>query len=105
MLREKLIAFANRIISGRARGLSTYEKKLIIIVEVIRKWRPYLLESWFTIKTDHSNLKDLLEQQITTTTQEKWLIKLIHYEVIYKHDKVIVATGALSRKYEEVAEC
>lgn len=65
MQRGKHIVFASRVLSGRVISLSTYEKELMIIVEVVYKWQPYLLGSRFTIKTGHSNLKYLFGQRIT----------------------------------------
>ncbi|GJX87225.1 retrotransposon-related protein [Tanacetum coccineum] len=50
------------------------------------KWRGYLLDRHFIIKTDHFSLKYLLEQRITTPAQMKWLPKLkgFDFEISYK---------------------
>lgn len=69
MQREKPIVFVSHILSKCAQGLSTYKMELMTIVKPLCKWRPYLLGSQFIIKTNHSSLKYLFEQQITTTTQ------------------------------------
>ena len=63
------------------------------------KWRGYLLDRHFIIKTDHFSLKYLLDQTITTPTQMKWLTKLkgIDYEVGYKKGSENGAADALSR--------
>lgn len=64
MQSRKSIALASRMIFGCARGLSIYEKDLIVIVEAVRKWRPYLLGSQFTIKINHSNVMDLRNRSL-----------------------------------------
>lgn len=81
---------------------------MLALVEAIRKWRPYLLGSKFTVKTNYSSLKYLLEQQITIAAQEKWLTKLvgIDYEVVYRKEKENVVVDALSRRNDEfTVEC
>lgn len=82
MQRGKPIAFANSVISKHAKSLSTNENELIVIVEVICKCRPYLLESRITINANHSRLKYLLKQQITTVVQMKWLTKLMRIDYV-----------------------
>lgn len=71
MQREKLIVFANRMISGCAQGLCIYEKELTVIVVAVCKWHSYLLGSRFTIKTDHSSLKYFFEQWFSMTASGK----------------------------------
>lgn len=47
--RGQLITFTNRVLTSQDRGISTYEKEMLAIVEAARKWRPYLIGSWFII--------------------------------------------------------
>ncbi|GKB49139.1 retrotransposon-related protein [Tanacetum coccineum] len=67
------------------------------------KWRGYLLDIYFIIKTDHYGLKYLLDQRITTPAQIKWLPKLMgfDYEVKYKKRVENAAADALSRVQTE----
>ncbi|GKA08677.1 putative mitochondrial protein [Tanacetum coccineum] len=62
--------------------------------------REYLLDRHFVIKTDHYSLKYLLDQNITTLAQIKWLPELMgfDYEVVYKKGKDNAAADALSRR-------
>ena len=70
MQEGKPVAYFSKAIMGRALGRSTYEKELMTIVHSIHQWRNYLLGRHFRIRTDHSSLKYLLEQQITTMDQQ-----------------------------------
>ncbi|GJU41587.1 transposon ty3-G gag-pol polyprotein [Tanacetum coccineum] len=71
----------------------------VAVLLALDKWRGYLLDMYFTIKTDHFSLKYLLDQRITTPTHMKWLPKLMgfDYVVIYKKGSENGAADALSR--------
>ncbi|GJV36444.1 retrotransposon-related protein [Tanacetum coccineum] len=87
-------------------GLTGYYRRFIInvfsefldVLLALEKWRGYLLDRHFIIRTDHFSLKYLLDQKITTPTQMKWLPKLMgfDYEVIYKKGSDNAAADALS---------
>nr|GEV43096.1 reverse transcriptase [Tanacetum cinerariifolium]GEV47655.1 reverse transcriptase [Tanacetum cinerariifolium] len=64
------------------------------------KWRGYLLDRHFKIKTDHFSLKYLLDQRLTIPFQTKWLPKLLgcDYEISYKKGAKNGVADALSRK-------
>ena len=93
------IAFLSRTLAPRHKGLSTYEKELWAVVFALEKWRGYLLDRHFKIKTDHFSLKYLMEQRLTTPFQIKWLPKLLgyDYEILYKKGSENVVADALSR--------
>lgn len=57
--------------------LSTYEEEFLVVIMAIHRWRQYLQGNKFTIKTDHQSLKYFLQQKLTTSFQQKWLIKLL----------------------------
>lgn len=69
------------------------------MLQALDKWRGYLLDRNFKIKTDHFRLKYLIDQSITTHTQLKWLPKLMgfDYEILYNKGKENVVADALSR--------
>ncbi|GJU63404.1 retrotransposon-related protein [Tanacetum coccineum] len=80
------ITFYSKTLASKHHSLSTYEKELLAIIQALHKWRGYLLDMHFIIKTGHFNLKYLLEQRITTPAQMKCLPKLIgfDYDIRYK---------------------
>ena len=93
------IAYLSKSLSQKHQSLSTYEKEFLAVILALEKWRGYLLDRHFVIKTDHFSLKYLLDQRMTTPTQMKWLPKLMgfDYEVVYKKGSDNVAADALSR--------
>nr|GEV28113.1 reverse transcriptase [Tanacetum cinerariifolium] len=56
------------------------------VVVALEKWKGYLLDRHFKIRTDHFSLKYLLNQKLTTPFKLKWLPKLLgyDYEINYK---------------------
>jgi hypothetical protein len=59
---------------------------MLAIIHAIQTWRPFLLGRKFYIQTDQCSLKFLLEQDIITPEQQKWVTKLLgyDYEIIYR---------------------
>lgn len=76
------------------------KKNIFSIINVVDKWRPYLLGRHFSIKTNHHSLQFLLEQKVTTALQQKGLTKLLalDYTIQYKQGIDNVAADALSRR-------
>lgn len=97
------IAYLSKSLAPRHQALSTYEMELMAVILALEKWKGYLLDKHFKIKTYHFGLKYLLEQRITTAFQNKRLPKLLGYdfEILYKKGSENVAADALSRMYQE----
>lgn len=93
------IAFLSKTLSPKHQALSTYDKEFLAVPMALDKWRGYLLDKHFKIKTDHFSLKYLLGQRLTTPFQVKWLPKLLgyDYEISYKSGSENVVADALSR--------
>ncbi|KOM51585.1 hypothetical protein LR48_Vigan09g024400 [Vigna angularis] len=96
------IAFYTKALSENTLSKSIYEKELMALVLAIQHWRPYLVGRKFTVHTDQRSLKYLLEQRITTQSQQNWLAKLMGYEfeIVYRKGSMNQAADALSRKHE-----
>ncbi|GJX36735.1 putative mitochondrial protein [Tanacetum coccineum] len=93
------ISFINKTLAPKHQSLSTYEKEFLAVLMALEKWKGYLLDRHFKIKTDHFSLKYLMGQRLTTPFQTKWLPKLLRfdYEISYKSGSKNVVADALSR--------
>jgi hypothetical protein len=80
------------------------EKEMMEILHALKKWHPYLIGRHFKVKTDHDSLKYFLEQRLSSKEQQKWVTKILGYdvEIIYKKGKKNVVADAPSRKDEYV---
>ena len=56
----------SRLIQRRQLHFSTYEKELLVLATVVKKWRSHVLGNPFIVRTDHQSLKFLLEQRVGT---------------------------------------
>jgi hypothetical protein len=77
MQSNRPIAFLSKALKGKALDMSVYEMELFALITSIQKWRSYLLERPFVIKTYQQSLKFLLEQKIESPFQQKWITKLL----------------------------
>jgi hypothetical protein len=94
------IAYFSLQIAARHAHLVAYERELIGVVQAVRHWRAYLWGREFMVKTDHYNLKYLLDPRLTTIPQHQWVSKLIGYDfqVQYKLGTSNTVADALSRR-------
>lgn len=99
MQEQHPIAYLSRALGPRLRGLSTYEKESLAILLAVDRWRPYLRQSPFVIRTDQRALSHLDEQRLTTPWQQKALTKLLglQYSIEYKKGCNNQVADALSR--------
>ena len=67
------LAYFSRLFAARHLKLAAYEQELIGLVQAVRHWRPYLWGRSFKIRTDHYNLKYLLDQRLSTVPQHQWI--------------------------------
>jgi len=93
------IAYISKKLGPKWQQLPVYEKELLAIVFVVKKWEQYLLSKPFIIKADQKSLKHLLEQKISTPFQQFWLSKLMgfDYTIHYKSGVQNVVADSLSR--------
>lgn len=73
---------------------------MYVITQAVRKWRQYLLSRRFIIITDQKFLRELTQQVIQTSEQQKWLTKLIgfDFEIKYRPGKLNTIVDALSHE-------
>lgn len=63
------LAYMSKAFGPRSRALSVYDKELLAITFAVSK--DYLEQDQFFIKTDHENIKFLLEQNCTLACNRK----------------------------------
>jgi hypothetical protein len=97
------IAYISRPIALHHQKLPAYERELIGLVKVVRHWWPYIWGRPFTIRTDHYDMKFLLDQLLSTIPQHTWVSKLFGYDltVEYRQGKLNGAADALSHWEED----
>ena len=83
------ISFESHPIKGKNLHKPIYEKEMLAILHDLNKWHPYLMGRHFKVKTDHDSLKYFLEQRLSLEEQQKWVRKMLGYdiEIIYKKRK------------------
>ncbi|GKA00791.1 retrotransposon-related protein [Tanacetum coccineum] len=81
------ITYLSKTLATKHQALSAYENELLAVVMALQKWRGYLLDRDFKIKTDHFSLKYMLDQRITTPFQSKWLPKLLGFDYEFEYMK------------------
>ncbi|RVW33015.1 Retrovirus-related Pol polyprotein from transposon 17.6, partial [Vitis vinifera] len=99
MQSHRPVAYFSQVLSARERQKSIYERELMAIVLAVQKWRHYLLDRHFIVRTDQSSLKFLLEQRIVNESYQKWAAKLFGYdfEIQFQPGLEDKAVDALSR--------
>ena len=93
------IAYLSKPVCAKNQAMSTYEKECMAIIMAVDKWRSYLQNKEFIIRTDHKSLLHLADQRVTTKLQQKALLKLMdmQFKIQYKKGSSNQAADSLSR--------
>lgn len=71
MQQGELTAFLCMALSPRDWSMSNYEKELLVIFMVVSKWKHYLEDTSFVIKTDWQSIRHLLEQKVHASCRKR----------------------------------
>ncbi|KAJ7957493.1 Ty3/gypsy retrotransposon protein [Quillaja saponaria] len=98
------VAYFSKGLSFSNRLKSAYERKLLAVVLALQKWKHYLMGRHFLLKIDYYTLKYLLEQRVTTTEQQRFLVKLMSYDfiILYRAGKENKGAYSLSRRPQQI---
>lgn len=94
------VAYFSKILGVQDRQKSVYGKELMAICLSVVKWTHYLLGRHFVVKTNQHSLKYLLQQREINPDYQKWVRKLLGFdvEVLFKPEVSNRVADALSRK-------
>jgi hypothetical protein len=98
---EHVIAYASRTLNPAEKNYAITELECLAIIWAVKYFRHYLYGSKFSIITDHSALKWLLNSVTENANRrlERWKIVLSEYdfEIIYRKGKNYFNADAFSR--------
>ena len=97
--KEVVIAYNGRGSSQAEKNYSTTECEVLALVERIKKFQPYLFGRKFTVITDHSSLRWLMNVEDATGRRlARWSLLLQQYsfEIVHRTDKEHSNANSLS---------
>lgn len=74
------LAYFSQALPSTHRYKAVYEWELMAILFAIQKWRSYLLERHFVVRTNQKSLNFLLEQCVIAGEYQRWIAKLWGYD-------------------------
>ena len=97
--RERVIAYASKVLSRAERRYCVTRKELLAVVTFIQHFRPYLLGRRFTLRTDHGSLTWLSRFKEPEGQLARWLERLqeFDFEILHRPGKKHLNADALSR--------
>ena len=97
--KENVIAYGGRALRKSELNYTISELECLSVVEGVKSYHQYLANSHFTIYTDHSALKYLMNIKISTGRLARWALILqgYNYTVIHRPGKINSAADAISR--------
>ena len=96
---RKPIGFWSRTLHQAERNYSTPEKECLAVIWAVTTLRPYLQGVHFTVHTDHSSLRWLMEITDASGRLMRWRLRLGEFDFTVKYKKGLLNTqaDALSR--------
>ena len=94
------VAYASRLLSKQGRNYCVTRKELLAVVTFLQHFRPYLIGSLFTIRTDHSALMWLQNFKQPEGQLARWLEKLQEFQftIVHRPGRAHANADALSRQ-------
>ncbi|KAL9979865.1 hypothetical protein ACROYT_G017589 [Oculina patagonica] len=98
--KEVVIAYNGRGLNRAEQNYSTTEREALALVEGIKKFQPYLFGRKFTVITDHSSLRWLMNVKDATGRLARWSLLLQQYdfEIVHRPGREHSNADSLSRR-------
>ncbi|OWB70298.1 hypothetical protein B5S30_g5810 [[Candida] boidinii] len=96
-----VVAYGSKKLTGALLNYSIREKEFLAVVEALKKWRYYLMQRKFIIRTDHHSLQYWKQQDAATQTRiAKWndVLSGFDFDLEYLPGTQNSVADALSRK-------
>ena len=97
---ERVISYSSRTLSKAERNYCVTRKELLAVVHFVKHFRPYLYGGHFTLRTDHSSLRWLLNFKEPEGQLARWMEVLGEYDftIIHRPGKKHGNADGLSRR-------
>jgi predicted aspartyl protease len=101
---EQVILYMSRSLKAAEKNYGVSKLECLALVWAVQQLRPYLLGAHFTVISDHSALKGLLNDDKPTGILARWITILNEYsfEIKYRPGKLLSNADFLSRHVEHV---
>ena len=98
--KEVVIAYNGRGLNSAEQNCTTTEGEALALVEGVRKFQPYLHNRKFTVYTDHSSLRWLMNVRDATGRLARWALLLQQYDfdIVHRPGKIHGNADNLSRR-------
>ncbi len=105
--KEVVIAYNGRGLNKAEQNYSTTEREELALVEGIKKFQPYLFGRKFTVVTDHSSLRWLMNVKDATGRLARWSLLLQQYDfdIVHRPGREHSNADSLSRRPYELDSC
>jgi hypothetical protein len=93
------VAFDSMPLRGAELNYPVHEKELLGIIRALKKWRPDLLGTPFTVITDHRTLENFSTQKDLSRRQARWMEFMSQFDakIVYVKGEQNTAADGLSR--------
>ena len=97
--KERVVAYASRILSKAERRYSATRKELLAVVTFVKHFRAHLLGRHFIVRTDHGSLQWLYNFREPEGQMARWLelLQEFDFEVIHRSGRSHTNADSLSR--------